>query len=106
VIEGARISKMQEQTRLRQLRLQIKREVIEAYLSVKRSRDAIDLSKEVVTASKQKFTQAQKRYENGLSDYIELRDAKQGFIRSLNHLVIAYYDYYIALAKLDYAIGR
>jgi len=50
--------------------------------------------------------QAQKRYENDLSDYIELQDAQQGYIESLSSLVTAYYDYYIALAQLDHAIGR
>ena len=105
-IEKAKIDQMHTKTKQKQLRLQIKREVVQAYLEVARTKDAIGLSKEVTNASRQKFEQAQKRYEHGLSDYIELQDARQGYIRSLNNLVVAYYDYYIALAKLDYAIGR
>jgi len=27
-------------------------------------------------------------------------------ISSVSELIIAYYDYYIAVAKLDYAVGR
>ncbi len=105
-VENAKIEQLRTSTRLEQLRLKIKREVIQAYLEVQRSKDAITLSKQVADASLQKFDQAQKRYEHGLSDYIELQDARHGYIRSLNDLVVAYYDYYIALAKLDYAIGR
>ncbi len=105
-VEKAKIERLSAQTKRERLKLQIKREVVQAYLEVARTKDAIALSKEVANASEQKFDQAQKRYEHGLSDYIELQDARQGYIRSLNHLVIAYYDYFIALAKLDYAIGK
>ncbi len=105
-VEKSKIEHLQTQSKLEQLRLRIKREVVQSYLEVKRSKDAIALSKEVANASLQKFEQAQKRYEHGLSDYIELQDARHGYIRSLNDLVVAYYDYFIALANLDYAIGR
>ena len=105
-VESAKIEQLRAKTKREQLRLEIKREVVQAYLEVARTKDAISLSKEVANASEQKFDQAQKRYEHGLSDYIELQDARQGYIRSLNDLVIAYYDYFIALAKLDYAIGK
>ncbi|HIQ28285.1 MAG TPA: hypothetical protein EYH42_07275 [Sulfurovum sp.] len=50
--------------------------------------------------------QVQKRYENDLSDYVELQDAQQGYIQSLSNLVEAYYDYFIALAQLDHVIGK
>ena len=73
---------------------------------MRKTEDAIILSEDVARASLQKFNQAQKRYEYGLSDYIELQDARQGYIQSLNDLVIAYYDHFIALAQLDYAIGK
>ena len=105
-IENAKVDHLRTKATQEQLRLKIKREVIQSYLEVMRSKDAITLSKQVANASLQKFEQAQKRYEHGLSDYIELQDARHGYIRSLNDLVVSYYDYFIALAKLDYAIGR
>ena len=62
---------------------------------------------ETITASaKKKLYQAQKRYENGLSDFIELQNAQQDYINALTTLVNSYYDYYIALARLDHAVGR
>ncbi len=105
-VENAKIERLRLQVEQKRLRLKIKREVIQSYLEVQRSKDAITLSKEVVNASLQKFQQAQKRYEHGLSDYIELQDARQGYIRSLSDLVVAYYDYFIALAKLDFVTGK
>ncbi len=105
-IKQSKIEQLRRLATQEQLRLKIKREVVQSYLEVKRSKDAIKLSKQVANASLQKFEQAQKRYEHGLSSYIELQDARHGYIRSLNDLVVAYYDYYIALAKLDFAIGK
>ena len=105
-VNNRTIEYLRAETKREQLKLKIKREVIASYLEVKRSKDAIALSEEVADASLQKFEQAQKRYEHGLSDYIELQDARQGYIRSLSDLVVAYYDYFIALARLDYAIGK
>ena len=84
----------------------IKRQVIESSLGVQKTKDAVTLSESIAKASKKKFVQAQKRYENDLSDYIELQEAQQGYIRSLADLVNTYYDYYIALAELDFSVGR
>ena len=105
-VENAKIERLRTFATQEQLRLKIKREVVQSFLELKRSKDAIMLSKQVADASLQKFEQAQKRYEHGLSSYIELQDARHGYIRSLNDLVVAYYDYYIALARLDFAVGR
>ncbi|SFV64704.1 type I secretion outer membrane protein [hydrothermal vent metagenome] len=105
-VEEAKIKHMKASSHLNEIRLQIKREVIESTLYVKRMRDSVILSESIANASEAKFLQAQKRYENDLADYIELQEAQQGYIKSLGDLVVAYYDYYISIAKLDYAVGR
>lgn len=105
-VQEAKISAMKAASQMQDVRLLIKRQVIEAYLGVRRTKDAVVLSESVAKASKKKHLQAQKRYENDLSDYIELQDAQQGYIESLSELVHAYYNYYIALARLDHAVGR
>jgi len=105
-VQEAKINTMKASSRVNEVRLMIKRQVIEAYLGVKRTKDAVTLSESIAKASAKKFEQAKKRYENDLSDYIELQDAQQGYIRSLGELVVSYYDYYIALSQLDFAVGR
>ena len=105
-VQEAKINTMKASSRVNEVRLNIKRQVIEAYLGVKRTKDAVTLSESIAKASAKKFEQAKKRYENDLSDYIELQDAQQGYIRSLGELVVSYYDYYIALSQLDFAVGR
>jgi len=105
-VQEAKISSLRAASQMDDVRLLIKRQVIEASLGVQRSKDSVILSESIAKASKQKFHQARKRYENDLSDYIELQEAQQGYISSLGEVVKAYYDYYIALAQLDFAVGR
>ncbi|WP_309497367.1 TolC family protein [Sulfurovum sp.] len=105
-VQEAKISTLRAASNVDDVRLLIKRQVIESSLGVQRTKDAVTLSESIAKASKQKFIQAQKRYENDLSDYIELQEAQQGYITSLADLVNTYYDYYIALASLDYSVGR
>jgi outer membrane protein len=105
-VQEAKIAKLKAASQLDDARLLIKREVLEASLGLQRSYDSVMLSESIAGSSKQKFEQVQKRYENDLADYIELQEAQQGYIRSLADLVNTYYDYYIAIAQLDFAIGR
>jgi len=93
-------------SRLEFLKLQIKKEVTEAYINLNESKDRVELSEALLLASQEKFTQAQKRYENGLSDYIELQQARQSYIDAKSSLVIDYYNYYDSLAKMYHAIGK
>ncbi len=105
-VQEAKINTMKAASRVNEVRLLIKRQVIESHLGLLRNKDSVVLSESIAKASAKKFEQARKRYENDLSDYIELQDAQQGYIRSLSELVIAYYDYYIAIAQLDFSVGR
>jgi len=106
LIEEQIIQENISQSRLEFLKLQIKKEVTEAYINLNESRDRVELSEALLQASQEKFTQAQKRYENGLSDYIELQQARQSYIDAKSSLVIDYYSYYDALANMYHAIGK
>ena len=105
-VQSAKIDNMKSIAQRNQVRLLIKREVVDSYLNLNRSKDAIVLSKSILESSQNKYNQAQKRYDNELSDYIELQEARQGYITSLSNLVTLYYDYYISMSRLDYAVGR
>jgi len=105
-VQEAKISALKASSRVDEVRLLIKRQVIESSLGVQRTKDSVTLSESIAKASFKKFVQAKKRYENDLSDYIELQEAQQGYIQSLADLVNTYYDYYISVAQLDFAVGR
>ena len=91
---------------LRELKLQVKKQVTFDYLNLNRKKDTLALSQSLMVVSSQKFDQAGKRYEHGLSDYIELQQARQGYIDAKALLIVDYYNYYIAIANLDNAIGK
>jgi len=80
--------------------------VTQAYINLQRVQDSFELSQSLLKVSKEKFHQASQRYEHGLSDYIELQQARQGYIDAKALLVADYYNYYIAKAYMDNAIGR
>jgi len=105
-VQEAKIGLLKAHAQVDSIKLSIKREVLEAHITVRQSRDNVKLTEKIAAVSLQKFTQAQKRYENELSDYVELQDAQQGYIKSLSDVVNSYYDYFIAMAKLDHAIGK
>ena len=105
-VQEAKISALRAASHVNEVRLLIKRQVIEARLGILRTKDSVKLSESIAKASERKYIQAKKRYENDLSDYIELQEAQQSYISSLGKLVSTYYDYYIAIAQLDFAVGR
>ncbi len=105
-VEEAKIGVLKASSSLSSIKLVVKREVLEAFIYLRQAKDNVKLTHSISKSSLQKFEQAQKRYENELSDYIELQDAQQGYIKSLSNLVNSYYEYFIALAQLDHAVGR
>jgi len=94
------------QTQLQNSKLSIKKETTQAYINIYKMKDSVELSQSLLEVSDEKFDQAQKRYEHGLSDYIELQQARQGYIDAKSSLVVDYYNYYYAIAVLDNAIGK
>ncbi|MBL0707596.1 MAG: TolC family protein [Sulfurimonas sp.] len=93
-------------TKLQSSKLKIKKETTQSYINVYKMKDSVELSQSLLKVSQEKFGQAQKRYEHGLSDYIELQEARQGYIDAKSSLVVDYYNYYKAIAVLDNAIGK
>jgi len=87
-------------------KLIIKKRTTTAFIKLYKTKDTIELDQSLVKVSNEKFDQASKRYEHGLSDYIELQEARQGYIDAKATLVVDYYNYYIAIADLDNAIGK
>ncbi len=105
-VQEAKINKLKSKSNKEIVKLQIRKEVADAYFLLKQAKDIMQLSEGLVKASKLKYEQTQRRYESDLADYIELQDAQIDFINSATSLANAYYDYYIALALVDLSIGK
>ena len=104
--EQAKLTLLQEHSSFDDAKLRIRQETSNAMIKLRKTDSNVKLSEELVEAAKEKFDQAQQRYEHGLSDYIELQEARQSYINANADLVSNYYEYYISLAALDRAIGR
>ncbi len=104
--EEAKLNLLQQNASYENAKLQIVEETSNAFIKLLKTDSNVALSEELVAAAKEKFGQAQQRYEHGLSDYIELQEARQGYVNATADLVVNFYEYYISLASLDRAIGR
>jgi outer membrane protein len=104
--QEAKIELLKASSQVQDVKIAIKKDVIESHILVRQSKDSVSLSESISNSSLKKFDQAEKRYANELSDFVELQDAQQDYITSLSDMVSAYYDYFIAMAKLDHAVGK
>jgi outer membrane protein TolC len=91
---------------LRDVELKITQEITDAYLEVKKSEDSTKMQLLSVDLATQNLSLAQQRYKAGLSDMVELNDAKLGYTQSKGDLVNTYYGYLVAIANLDYVTGK
>jgi len=105
-IQEAKLAMIKTQTQRQNIQLAIREEVTNAYIALKQSFDDVRLNQKILQSSKEKYNQAQKRYKNGLNDFIELQNAQQDYINALSQLANSYYNYFIAKSLLDHAIGR
>jgi outer membrane protein len=105
-VEYAKAELMRSRAAMADEKLRIRQQVADANTVTLKRRDGVKLSQSLVEAAKERFTQAQKRYEYGLSDYIELQQARQGYIDASANLIVQYYNFFNALAKRDRAMGK
>ncbi len=104
--EEARISILRAESDLDNTRLNIQKDVSDAYIIVNKELDNTKLYESLTVATKEKFIQVRRRYEAGLSDYIDLQEARQRYIDSKGHLTQSYFAYFKAMAKLDHSVGK
>ncbi len=105
-IEEQKIRTQKTSSEFRRKKLLVKEEITKAYITLNKSKAQVKLSQNLLKLSKEKFEQVSKQYKYGLSDYIELQEARQGYIDAKASLVINYYDYFRSMAILDATIGR
>jgi len=91
---------------LRDIELKITQDIKDAYLEVKKSEDSTKMQLLSVDLATQNLSLAQQRYKAGLSDMVELNDAKLGYTKSKSDLVNTYYSYLLAVANLEYVVGK
>ena len=90
---------------LTQEKLQIKEDITNAYFKLKESEESINIALLTVDLASQKLDLANKRYQSGLNDLVELNESKLQYTQSKSNLISTYYSYLSSKANVDYVIG-
>ncbi len=105
-VQQAKIDYRNAQHEINRFRENLKIEVNSIFLRVKEAEKRIQVQEHAVTQAERALFMAQRRYNEGAGTQLEQSDALLALnITKTNH-VQAIYDYRIALAELDKAIGR
>jgi len=84
----------------------ISKEVEQAYLDVTSAWELIRATKKALEAARENYRLAQGRYQVGVGSIIEVTDAQVQYFQADLRFVRALYDYRVAEAQLDKAIGK
>lgn len=81
-------------------------EVKSAYLSLQEAQALIDAQKETVQQAEESLRIANLQHENGMITTVELTDAELALTQARVNRLQALYDYTVAIARLEKAIGK
>lgn len=94
------------EARQNNLRLQIAKEIESAWLGVNEAVARMASTGKEVAAANESRELAEGRYQEGVGSIIEVTDAQSQALEASTANIQARYDYYIAVARLDHAIGN
>ena len=90
----------------KQKRRDVELEIRQAYLAVKEAEQKIEVTDEALKAAEQDLKLTQEKYNLGAASMLELLDADVSYKTAKNNQVNALYDYNLAVAMFEKAIGK
>jgi outer membrane protein len=81
-------------------------EVKQAYLAIQEAKEKIDLTNEKVKSAEEDLDLVQEKYNLGAANILELLDAEVSFKKAESDRIEALYDYNLAVAQFEKAIGK
>ena len=84
----------------------VRLEVQQVYLNLEDAKTRISVMESSLQKAKENFAIAEGRYNAGVSSLIEVTDAQTALTRAETDYTQAFYDYHVASARLDKALGR
>jgi outer membrane protein TolC len=105
-ISNARVGMKYSEEALDQTEKSVLAGVKIAHLSVKLAAETRDLAEQTEVSAQEDFNLAQEKYNLGAATILDLLDAQASLTKAQNDKVNALYDYYVAVAALDLAIGQ
>ncbi|MCK4427310.1 MAG: TolC family protein [candidate division Zixibacteria bacterium] len=81
-------------------------ELKQAFLNVQEAKEKINLTKKKVKSAEEDLDLVQEKYNLGAANILELLDAEVSFKKAESDRIEALYDYNLAVAQFEKAIGR
>jgi TolC family type I secretion outer membrane protein len=91
---------------LKQEKRNLELEIKQTYRAVKEAEQKIEVTQEALKAAEQDLKLTQEKYNLGAASMLELLDADVSFKTAKNNEVNALYDYNLAVASFEKAIGK
>ena len=95
----------QEQIRTRDLEQQVELDVRLALDSLRSAKAEVETARDGLTLAENELAQAQRRYQAGVTNSIEVTDAQTRLDRARDNQIAALYDYNVARIDLATATG-
>jgi outer membrane protein len=80
--------------------------VQQAVLNIQNAAERLEASRVAVDSATRNLEAANERYRQGVVTVIDITTAQLNYFEAQNNAVQALYDYYIAQAQLQRAVGR
>jgi outer membrane protein TolC len=80
-------------------------EIKQAYLNITKAKESLGLEEENEAAAREDLTLVQEKYNLGAATILELLDAQVSLITAQNNKIQAEFDYNLAVARLEKAMG-
>lgn len=105
-ISNARVGVKYARETERQTRMSVELAIKQAYLEVDLARASRQLADQTEASAQEDFNLAQEKYNLGAATILDLLNAQESLTRAQTEKVNALYDHYVAVARLQNAIGR
>jgi outer membrane protein TolC len=104
--QDARYRLESAEARQEQTRIDISTSVQQAVLNIQNAAERLEASQVAVDSAARNLEAANERYRQGVVTVIDITTAQLNNFEAQNNAVQALYDYYIAQAQLQRAVGR
>ena len=105
-VQSAKAFYYQAQENLKQKKRETELEIRQAFLKVKEGEQKIRVAETALKAAEEDMKLTQEKYNLGAASMLELLDANVSYKRAKNNQVESLYDYNLAIAQLEKAIGK
>lgn len=105
-VRAAQAQEVAAQEDVASLRLLVDQQVFAALSGMRLAKDQIDNAAVADRYARENLALAEGRYKTGVGNVVELNDAEYQATQAALQLVSARYNYEVASAKLDFALGR